>query len=127
MEEHDSISNSEWKVMKTLWCHGEASLPEILDDLKETRWSKTTIQTYLTRLVKKGIVGTKKKGRGYIYTPLINETDCQMKKSRKFLDTVFDGSLSNMVFNMMKMGGISAEELDELKLIMEREEEEENG
>ena len=54
MEQHLSISESEWRVMKIVWSNSPQTLPEILDRLKETGWSKTTIQTYLARLVKKG-------------------------------------------------------------------------
>lgn len=53
MEQHLSISESEWRVMKIVWSNSPQTLPEILDRLKETGWSKTTIQTYLARLVKK--------------------------------------------------------------------------
>lgn len=43
--------------MKIIWSNSPQTLPEILDRLKETDWSKTTIQTYLVRLVKKGALG----------------------------------------------------------------------
>ena len=52
MEQQLSISESEWRVMKIVWSNSPQTLPEILDRLKETGWSKTTIQTYLARLVK---------------------------------------------------------------------------
>lgn len=55
MEQQLSISESEWRVMKIVWSNSPQTLPEILDRLKETGWSKTTIQTYLARLVKRSI------------------------------------------------------------------------
>ena len=66
MGDYNGISNAEWKVMKVLWTYGEATLPQILIELEDTGWSKTTIQTYLARLVKKGVIETEKAGRGYI-------------------------------------------------------------
>ena len=53
MRQRISISESEWQVMKVLWGEAPRTLPEILDSLRDTGWSKTTIQTYLARLVKK--------------------------------------------------------------------------
>ena len=41
MEQHLSISESEWRVMKIVWSNSPQTLPEILDRLKETGWSKT--------------------------------------------------------------------------------------
>ena len=65
MEQQISISESEWRVMKIVWNNSPQTLPEILDKLKGTDWSKTTIQTYLSRLVKKGALSTKRQGNGY--------------------------------------------------------------
>ena len=68
MEQQLSISESEWRVMKIVWSNSPQTLPEILDRLKETGWSKTTIQTYLARLVKKRSIDykTSRKGDTYI-------------------------------------------------------------
>ncbi|MCI9133279.1 MAG: hypothetical protein HFI31_03670 [Lachnospiraceae bacterium] len=63
MEQQISISESEWRVMKSVWSNPPQTLPEILDRLKGTNWSKTTIQTYLARLVKKGALSTKVRER----------------------------------------------------------------
>ncbi|MFR5141029.1 MAG: BlaI/MecI/CopY family transcriptional regulator [Acutalibacteraceae bacterium] len=59
-----SISESEWRVMKIVWSNSPQTLPEILDKLKETGWSKTTIQTYLARLVKKRSIDYKTSRKG---------------------------------------------------------------
>lgn len=115
MEQQISISESEWRVMKIVWGNSPQTLPEILDRLKGTDWSKTTIQTYLARLVKKGALSTKRQGKGYLYYPAVSESDCQLAESRHFLSRVYDGSLSKMVMGFVKNGNLSKEELNELK------------
>lgn len=115
MEQQISISESEWRVMKIVWSNSPQTLPEILDRLKGTDWSKTTIQTYLARLVKKGALSTKHQGKGYLYYPAVSESDCQLAESRNFLNRVYDGSLSKMVMGFVKNGNLSNEELNELK------------
>ena len=87
MEQQLSISESEWRVMKIVWSNSPQTLPEILDRLKETGWSKTTIQTYLARLVKKGALTTKRQGKGYLYYPAVSESEfylfrCRERKSK---------------------------------------------
>ena len=104
--------------MKIIWSHSPQTLPEILDKLKETEWSRTTIQTYLARLVKKGALSTKRQGKGYLYYPAVSENDCQFTESRNFLRRVYDGSLSKMVMGFVKNGSLSNEELNELKNII---------
>ncbi len=122
MEKQLSISESEWRVMKIIWNDCPQTLPEILDRLKETGWSKTTIQTYLARLVKKGALSTKRQGKGYLYYPAVSESDCQLAESRSFLSRVYDGSLSRMVMGFVKSGELSQEELNELKSLIDQQE-----
>lgn len=117
-----SISESEWRVMKILWRSYPLTLPEILDRLQETGWSKTTIQTYLARLVKKGALSTKRQGKGYLYYPAVSESDCQLAESRSFLSRVYNGSLTRMVMGFVNSGNLSQEELDELKKLIAQQE-----
>lgn len=123
MQHQISISESEWQVMKIVWSNSPLTLPEILDRLKGTDWSKTTIQTYLARLVKKGALSTKRQGKGYLYYPAVSESDCQLAESRDFLRRVYDGSLSKMVMGFVKNGNLSNEELNELKNLIAQQEE----
>ena len=122
MQTHISISESEWVVMKIIWDEPPKTLQDILNALKHTAWSSTTIQTYLARLVKKGALTTKRQGKGYLYYPAISESDCQLAESKSFLNRVYDGSLSQMVKGFVKSGNLSEDELSKLKkLIIEQE------
>ena len=73
-----SISESEWQVMQAVWSGPPKTLPEILSSLQATGWSKTTIQTYLARLVKKGALTTQRQGKGYLYYPALSQSQCQL-------------------------------------------------
>ena len=122
MSNRISISESEWQVMKIIWNDPPQTLQEILEKLKHTDWSKTTIQTYIARLVKKGALSTKRQGKGYLYYPAISESECQLAESRSFLSRVYDGSLSKMVMGFVKNGNLSSDELHELKSLIEQQE-----
>lgn len=51
------LTDSEWKVMEALWQGGPQTLGEVLARLAEdTGWSRTTVHTYLTRMMAKGLV-----------------------------------------------------------------------
>ena len=71
MKRQVSISESEWQVMKLIWSDPPQTLPELLDKLSGTAWSKTTIQTYLARLVKKGALTTRRQGKGDLDYPAV--------------------------------------------------------
>lgn len=115
MKKNISITDSEWTVMKIIWNEPPKTLQDILCSLKHTEWSTTTIQTYLSRLVKKGALTTQRQGKGYLYYPAVSEKDCQLAESKTFLSRVYDGSLSQMVKGFVKSGSLSEDELDELK------------
>ena len=122
MKRQVSISESEWQVMKLIWSDPPQTLPELLDKLSGTAWSKTTIQTYLARLVKKGALTTRRQGKGYLYYPAVSEEACQLAEGRDFLGRVYDGSMSKMVLGFVRGGQLSPEELAELKALIDREE-----
>ena len=122
MEQQLSISESEWRVMKIVWSNSPQTLPEILDRLKETGWSKTTIQTYLARLVKKGALTTKLQGKGYLYYPAVSERECKLAEDRSLLSRVYDGYLYKMVMGFVKNGNLPYDELHELKSLIEQQE-----
>lgn len=122
MEQNISISESEWQVMKVIWDEPPKTLQDILTKLKHTEWSITTIQTYLARLVKKGALITERQGKGYLYSPAVSESECQIAESKTFLSRVYDGSLSRMVLGFVKSGNLSDDELQALKQLIEEQE-----
>lgn len=108
--------------MKIIWSDPPQTLQEILEKLKGSEWSKTTIQTYLARLVKKGALTTERQGKGYLYYPAVSEANCQLAEGRHFLSRVYNGSLAQMVKGFVSSGALSDDELNELKkLIAEQE------
>ena len=108
--------------MKTLWSDAPKTLNQIIEDLGDSEWSITTIQTYLGRLVKKGALSTKRQGKGYLYSPTITEEECQIAESESFLKRVFDGSIAGMVSGFIKSGNMTDEELSALKSLIEERE-----
>ena len=114
-----SITESEWKVLKVLWDESPQTLPQIVEKLAHMHWSVNTIQTFLSRLVKKSALATTKQGKGFLYAPLVKEQECQLAQARRFLDRVYDGSLSSMVMGVLKSGSLSEDEFAQLKKLVE--------
>jgi BlaI family penicillinase repressor len=121
METPPSISETEWKIMQVLWRKSPLSMGEILDALhvEEPSWHPKTAQTLIGRLVKKGALGFKGKGRSYLYYPLVTEDECVDQESQSFLERVFGGSLKPMLAHFVEHRKLSAKEINELKRILE--------
>ena len=66
------ISDAEWQVMKIIWMQGEQTSSDLIRVLAERfDWSKSTIQTLLTRLIEKECLTRKKEGKSFVYSALL--------------------------------------------------------
>lgn len=106
--------------MRVFWRLGEANTAAVLAELEgQTAWKPKTIQTLIRRLVQKGALDFEKNGREHIYRPAVDEKTCENDASQSFLDRVFDGKLAPFVANFVEQQDYSADELAELKQILE--------
>ncbi|MBM7714711.1 BlaI/MecI/CopY family transcriptional regulator [Siminovitchia sp. FSL H7-0308] len=119
MKEIPQISEAEFEVMKIVWKYEPISTPEVVEKVsKKIDWKPNTIQTMLSRLVKKKALQTKKQGRVFVYTSLIEEHEYVEQKSKKFLKQFFGGTLNTMVLNFIENDQLSKEEISDLKKIL---------
>ncbi len=61
------MSDSEKEIMKLIWDHGGAmTTSELLDQIERTGrdWKRTTVRTFISRLIDKGMLISQKEGRG---------------------------------------------------------------
>lgn len=119
MKEIPQISEAEFEVMKVVWKYEPISTPEIVEKVSEKiDWKPNTIQTMLVRLVRKKVLQTRKEGRAFIYTSLIQESEYVEQKSKSFLKQYFGGTLNSMVLNFIENDQLSKDDIDELKSIL---------
>ena len=125
MKRLPKISDSEWQVMRVVWKKSPISTNEVVEKLTPaTLWKPKTIMTLLNRLVKKGVLGFVKKGRGYQYHPLLREDECIAVENRSFLQKVYGGSLKPMLINFLSEARLSKKEIEDLKRILDEGSEE---
>ena len=122
MKNSFSISEAEYQVMKLIWDKAPVSTKEVTEILTvESSWKPKTIQTLLSRLVKKGAIGYKKEGRVFVYTPLIKEEDYVEQESSSFLNKFYDGALNSMVVNFLEQDKLTENDINELNKILDME------
>lgn len=119
MKEMPKISAAEWEVMKLLWKHKTLTSEKIINSLSEKmNWSTQTIKTFITRLVKKEVVGFEKVGRTYNYYPLISENECVKAENQSFLQKVYDGAVSMLLTKFLEAESLSDKEIEELEELL---------
>lgn len=119
-----AISAAEWVVMRVLWVNAPLSTNEVVAALGNSRdWKPKTIHTLLARLVQKGALRADKRGREYVYSPLVGAEECEHEVSRSFLGRFFDGELAPFLARFVEKERLTRKQILELKRILEKAEE----
>lgn len=120
MNDMPKISEAEYEIMKAVWKNAPISTNEVVELFEGGNWSPKTVQTLLARLVKKGALGYEKRGRAFVYSPLIDEEEYRREESSSFLKKFYNGALNSMVLNFIDGDKLSADDIDELTRILEK-------
>lgn len=116
-----SLSNNEWKILDALWQLNEATVREVHSALAPFK-AITTIQTYLERMADKGVVLKRRLGAINLYSPAQPREELLKRTVKNIVDRAFNGSYSSFLNLLLDMKGISAEELDEIRVLLEERE-----
>jgi len=123
MKKLPKISESEWLVMRVLWSNGSLTANEVVKELTgKTKWKPKTIKTLITRLMKKGAVKFEKEGRKYRYYPAVSQAECVRMERRSFVRRVYGGTTKPMLAAFLEDAKLSAEDISELRKILEQKE-----
>lgn len=120
MNDMPKISEAEYEIMKAVWKNAPISTNEVVELFEGGNWSPKTVQTLLARLVKKGALGYEKRGRVFVYSPLIDEEEYRREESSSFLKKFYNGALNSMVLNFIDGDKLSPDDIDELTRILEK-------
>ena len=115
-----SIGSAELEIMKVIWKAKEpiTSL-DIGKEVEDKGWKKTTIATFLTRLVEKGVLSADKQGKLYYYTPLITEKEYRKSQTKNLIKTLYNGSVREFAVSFFEEQKLSDKDIQELKAIFE--------
>ncbi len=123
MKKLPKISESEWLVMQVLWSKSSFTANEVVEKLAgKTKWKPKTIKTLITRLMKKGAVKFEKEGRKYRYYPAVSQAECVRMERRSFVRRVYGGTTRPMLAAFLEDAKLSAEDISELRKILEQKE-----
>ena len=115
-----SITAAEWVVMRALWAKAPQSTNDVVAALEDrAEWKPKTIHTLLARLVQKKALRAEKRGREYVYSPLVRAEECEYEISRSFLGRFFDGELAPFLSRFVEREKLTKREIEELKRILD--------
>jgi BlaI family transcriptional regulator, penicillinase repressor len=117
----NEISKAEYAVLDALWQGYPATASDIIQRLNEhSDWHEKTVKTLLSRLVKKAAIDFDKQQRSYLYYPLIAKDHYLVKESSSLVSRLFSGKVAPLVAGFAKTDGLSRQDIEELKAVIEQ-------
>jgi BlaI family transcriptional regulator, penicillinase repressor len=82
-------------------------------------WAYSTVKTTMDRMVAKGLLSTHSVRNLQMFVPLISRTEAKRAELRRLLSRAFNGALTPMIQFLVEDEGLSAEELKELRKLLD--------
>jgi len=115
------LTDVELEFMSVIWRLGEASVNDVLDQLPpERKVAYTSVSTILRILEQKGVLRTRKEGRGHVYVPAFDKSDYESRTLQHVVNKVFDGTPVALVRQLLGTVKMKPEELAELKNLVSK-------
>jgi predicted transcriptional regulator len=115
------LTPSEEQLMEIIWQHEKAFLKDILTDYPDPKPAGTTVVTLLKRMQEKGFVAYTTFGNSRQYFPLIKKADYFSKQVNGIIKNFFNNSSMQFASFFTSSTNLTAEELNELKNIIDDE------
>ena len=114
------LGSGQMKVMRILWNMRKATAQDIIDEMnREESAKRSTVQTFLRTLVKKGLVNYEVDDRTFIYYPIVEEKDVAHHAFQHFVEHVFEGSMEGFVSFFVRNNYVPPEKIEKIHRMLD--------
>ena len=111
-----NLTEGELRLMDVLWKKGQATVGDVAESLPaDPPLAYTTVLTTLRILETKGYLRHTKKGRAFVYEPVVAREEASRKALRHLVNRFFGGSREQLVINLLEEETIDRDELRRIK------------
>ena len=113
-------TDAELAILRVLWEHGPSTVRQVHEALADTRdTGYTTTLKLMQIMADKGLVIRDESARTHIYASAVNEAQTQGQLVKDLVDRAFGGSAKALVLRALSAEGTTAEELSEIRKLIE--------
>lgn len=113
-------TDAELAILRVLWQRGPSTVRQVHESMSRERPAAyTTALKMLQIMTEKGLVRRDESDRSHIYHARLTEEQTQRQLVRDLLDRAFGGSASKMVMQALATRRASAEELTEIRKLID--------
>lgn len=116
-----SLSKAEEQLMEYIWTNEKMFMKDIIDSYPEPKPAATTIATLLKRMQDKGFVGYNLFGNSREYYAIVKKDDYFSDHVSDLIKDFFGNSALQFASFFTRASNLSANELEDLKKIVEQE------
>ena len=117
-------TKSELEILQVLWEIGQATVRAVNDELlKQKDVNYTTTLKLMQIMAEKGILKRDETQMKHIYSVAEPEEKTKGHLLEKFVDSMYKGSSSKLVMQLLGNGNTTAAELQEIKALLDKLEE----
>ena len=119
-KQSETLTEAELRVMNVLWSKGPATVQQVQDSLSSDHdLAYNSVLTTIRILEKKGYLKHTKDGRAHIYRPVIARDEASRSEVRHLVSRFFGNSHHSLLVNLLQEQSLDAEEVKELRNILE--------
>lgn len=118
MNKKKSMSDAEKEIMAIIWEYSDGIFISDLLELVEQQnknWKRTTIRTFVTRLMEKGLIKTERYGKMCKYIAAVSEEDYLEQQAKTFVEEVFHGNVKNLLTSLFGPNSLKQENIEHLE------------
>jgi BlaI family penicillinase repressor len=115
-------TKSELEALKILWKHGPSTVRFVHEILnKETKTVRYTSTLKMMQVMtEKGMVKRDETNMTHIYHPLLEEKQTMAQMAERFVQSMYNGSISNLLLAFMHNKKSSKKELEQVKELLRK-------
>lgn len=115
-------TRSELEILQVLWQHGPSTVRFVNDFLNEQKREVqyTSTLKLMQIMVEKGLLSRDDSQMKHIYSPAISEEKTKGLLLNKFVDTMYNGSASSLMMQLLGNRKTSKKELEQIRAMLEK-------
>jgi BlaI family penicillinase repressor len=120
----DQLSDQQLAFMRVLWSLGEATTQQVHQALVDDghALAPTTVATVLARLERRGLITHRTRGRQFVFSARVSESQVRRSMLARLTDFFFGGDTAALVSHLAEDRSLSEDDLQHIKqLLAERD------
>ena len=114
------LTEAQREIMEVVWDRDEVTVTQVRDELARKRdVARNTVQTMIVRLEERGWLKHREAGRTFWYCANRPRTASLGAKVAQMVDRLFAGSPEEMVTALMEYRGLSPDEADRIRAMID--------